>query len=127
MFSSLVGTNRVFAHHNRTFTPCSQTDLTKTAPYAIPELSQNPCNYFSDASQQPKCLSIATGLIVFKLFKYLIHCSLTLCDTRLTQWNLYLHNFWNKTLLGRINGDANPNGSKSDALNFKIFFLVTVS
>ena len=26
-----------------------------------------------------------------------------------------------------MNGDANPNESKKDALNFKIFFLVTVS
>ena len=79
MFSFLLGTNRVFAHHNRTFTPCSQTDLRKTAAlYAIQELSQNPCNCFSDASQQNKSLSIATDLNAFKLFKYLIHFSVTL-------------------------------------------------
>ena len=86
MFPSLKETKRVFAHHNRTFTPCSQTDLTKTtALYAIPKLSQNPCNSFSDASQQNTYLSITTDLIVFKLLKYLIHCSLTLSDTGLSQ------------------------------------------
>ena len=120
MFSSLIDTNQDFAHHNHTFTPCSQIDLTKTtALYAIPELFQNPCNCFSDASQQNKCLSIATDLIAFK---YWIHCSLTLTVTGLSQWILSLHNFWNKNLLLRINGDANRSGSKGDAHNFKILF-----
>ena len=51
MFCPLIDTNRVFLHHNRTFTPCSQNSLTETtALHVIPELSQYPCNCLSDTS-----------------------------------------------------------------------------
>ena len=41
-----------------------------TALYAIPELSQNPCNCFSDAAQQNKChhLNIVFDPLFFDTF-----------------------------------------------------------